>query len=95
MSDELKHEGTIDTSEPHYQITGIDRATKKVLVNFSHNGHGLHHSVFVDDVDDAQGILAAVQEHYEKYKADVEQAQASQAPILDDVAALIGQKVTQ
>lgn len=87
------HQGTIDTTTDHYEITGIDRATKKVLVNFAYRGHGLHHSVFVDDIEDNEGIFTAVKEHYAKYKSDVEQAAYSRAPLSDAVASLIGQKV--
>lgn len=88
----LEHIGDIDTSIDHYEITAIDRETKTVLVNFAHNGHGLHHSVFVEDVEDVPGILQAVREHYERYKADVEKAHAERKPLPDEIHALIGQK---
>ena len=93
--EELKHEGTVDSSLDHYEITGIDRATRKVLVNFAYRGHGLHHAVFVEDVEDSAGILRAVKEHYEKYKVDVEKAHARTAPLPDEVNALIGYKQAQ
>lgn len=88
----LEHRGDVDTAEAHYEITAIDRETKTVLVNFAWQDHGLHHSVPVSDVEDSAGILEAVKEHYEKYKADVEKAHAERKPLPGDVQGLIGQK---
>lgn len=93
--EDVKHEGTIDSSVDHYEITALDRPTRKVLVNFAYKGHGLHHSVFVDDIEDSAGILAAIEAHYKQYKGDVERAQAQQVALPDDVLALVGQKTSK
>ena len=92
----LEQKWTVDASTDHYVITGIDRETKTVLANFAWHGHGLHHMLTVPDIGDRDGILQAVQEHYERYKTDIETARTHQEPLPDEVQGLIWQRyVTQ
>ena len=88
----LEHTGDVDTRTDHYQITSIDRKTGIILVNFAWHGHGLHHMIAIEDVEDSEGMLKAIEEHYGRYKADVEKAHAHEMPLPDTVRALIGQK---
>ena len=87
----ITHTGTVDASEDYYLITGVDRQSHLVTVNFAYQGCSLHHVVSVENPQDAQDIVQAVEGHYAQFKVDVD-SKAGLEPLPDEVAALLWNK---